>query len=132
MHPSAVSAGAQGTGILLNCRGVLVLRNMAYPNPAAGTLDQSELSLLLATGTDRKYPAPTPEWSSPTLPAGRVLDRSRKYPALRSVLLQNDPPSRSRSCVFRLYTPMHALDHDHSSYSVRLTTCMMIIPISRA
>src|SRR3954470_4989129 len=130
MHPSAVSAGAQGTGIPLNCRGVLILRNMAYPNPAAGALDQTELSLLLATGTSRKYPAPTPEWSSPTLPAGRVPDL-RKCPTAkicvehysedlrkglqrRSTLLQNDPPSRSRSCVFRLYTPMHALNRDRS------------------
>ena len=67
MPKSAEPISAQRGGIPLNCREKLSPRNTAYPLQLLYTLDASPDSpLLLATRTDRKYPAPTPEWSSYT------------------------------------------------------------------
>src|SRR3954463_8290242 len=114
MPKSAEPISAQRGGIQLNCRGWPTPRNMAYLLQLLYTLDASPDSpLLLATRTGPQVPCSNPMWSSPTLPAGRVLDRC-KCPA-SSI---GTPPTIRRAGPDRVYSALYSYANARSK-SVR-------------
>src|SRR3954471_13366198 len=87
---------------------------MAYPLQLLKHPGRSPDSpLLLASRTGPQIPCSNPMWSSPTLPAGRVLDRC-KYPA--STI--STPPTIHRAGPDRVYSVLYSYANARSS-SVR-------------
>src|SRR3954467_3926662 len=101
MSLSAEPISAQRGGIPLNCREKLSPRNMADPLQLLYTLDASPDSpLLLATRTGPQVPCSNPQ-NGLAHSTCRWSFRSVHIPCIIDQYSSHDPPSRSRSCIFR-------------------------------